>query len=62
MFGVVRESLESFIDIYDSQRDCKSFETPEELWLALGLYNLTQVSLRDYLLQRGVGAADSRLV
>lgn len=42
--------------------DPQGFETPQDLWSALGLLELTQVSMRDYLQQRGVASPSSKLV
>jgi len=68
---VVRATLDKFTQIYVLQNGTLSgssssnglaFETPEALWEALGLFDLTQLSIRDYLAAQGVGAPDSKLV
>jgi len=70
---VVRATLDKFTQIYGLQNGTLSgssssssnglaFETPEALWEALGLFDLTQLSIRDYLAAQGVGAPDSELV
>lgn len=70
---VVRATLDNFTKIYALQTGTASgsssssssglaFETPEALWEALGLFDLTQLSIRDYLAAQGVGAPDSKLV
>ena len=43
LFSIVRDTLDRFMNIYDLQSQCKAYESPQELWDALGLYNLTQV-------------------
>lgn len=68
---VVRTTLSNFTKIYALQNGTKSggstsgglaFETPEALWEALGLFDLTQLTIRDFLAAQGVGAPDSKLV
>jgi hypothetical protein len=43
LYGVVRRSLEAFMGIYALQQECQAFDSPQALWEALGLFNLTQV-------------------
>jgi hypothetical protein len=38
-----------FARIYDLQRSGQAFNTPQQLWEALGLYNVTQQSAADYM-------------
>jgi hypothetical protein len=38
-----------FGSIYDKQRAGQAFDTPQQLWEALGLYNATQQSAADYM-------------
>jgi len=67
---IVTTILSNFMKIYALQNGTVSgsrsgglaFETPEALWEALGLFDLTQISLRDYLAAQGVGAPNSKLI
>lgn len=64
---VVAETLQRFMGIYQLQGAAPStcpvaFATPRGLWEAVGLFDLTQVSLRSYLEAQGVGGADSNIV
>lgn len=40
----------------------KGFATPEALWEAVGLYDLTRISLREYLEEQRVGGASANIV
>ena len=51
----VRETVKKFDRIYELQDQNRSFSSPTELLMALGLFNLTQVSAYDYFSQLGVG-------
>lgn len=66
---LVRRTLSDFMQIYTLQNTSslatacpRGFFSPQELWEAVGLFNLTQVSLRAYLEAEKVGQADARIV
>lgn len=54
--------LDRFTRIYALQDQCMSFDAPELLWKELDLYDLTQVTMRDYMTQQGVAAPDSLII
>lgn len=45
LLSVVRDALDRFMAIYALQGQCHAYGSPQELWEALGLYNLTQVRM-----------------
>lgn len=60
---LVRATLDKFEKIYDLQDTQQQvYDTPAALWEALGLGDLTKVSIREYLHTQGVGAPDSHIV
>lgn len=59
---LVRATLAKFEKVYALQDAEEAYDTPAALWAALGLGDLTQVSIRDYLQAQRVGAPDSAIV
>ncbi|KAF0718633.1 Aste57867_1568 [Aphanomyces stellatus] len=53
--GSVAELVARFVRIYDLQDAGQSFVDPVELLRAVELFNLTQYSLEEHLLQEGIG-------
>jgi hypothetical protein len=46
---LAEEMGKRFATIYDLQRSGQAFDTPQQLWEALGLYNVTQQNAADYM-------------
>eukprot|EP00051_Salpingoeca_urceolata_P007253 m.95967 g.95967 ORF g.95967 m.95967 type:complete len:517 (-) comp15175_c0_seq1:1361-2911(-) len=55
MRSFVDTTLQSFVSVYPAQAAGRAFDSPEEMLNFMGLFNLTQVSLRRALIDARVG-------
>ena len=52
--ATVKRRLSDFTQLYALQQHGHAYERPEELWAAVGLHNLTQTTIEQYLREEGM--------